>query len=129
MGVLNNIIVLNRGDSYEFDLTISDDASTDGRYRLVGNDTVYFGLMDPGQPFERALVRKRFTKEDTDEKGNLMITIEPEDTLDLYPGKYFYAVKLHLDHEDIDVNTGLATGDYVDRVVTVINKTKFIICD
>lgn len=129
MGALNNIIVMNRGDSYDFDLTISDEASTNGRYRLTGDDTVYFGLMDPGQPFEVALVRKKFTVEDTDDMGNLVISLKPEDTLDLYPGKYFYAIKLHLNHDDIDPNTGLPTGDRVDRVVTVINKTKFIICD
>ena len=129
MGALNNIIVMNRGDSYDFDLTISDEASTSGRYRLTGDDAVYFGLMDPGQPFEVALVRKKFTVEDTDDMGNLVISLKPEDTLDLYPGKYFYAVKLHLNHDDIDPNTGLPTGDRVDRVVTVINKTKFIICD
>ncbi len=129
MGALNNIIVMNRGDTYEFDLTIVDESSADGRYRLVGDDTIYFGLMDPGQPFEVALVRKKYTAADTDEMGNLVITIEPEDTLDLYPGKYFYAVKLHLDHEDIDINTGEPTGARIDRVVTIINKTKFIICD
>lgn len=129
MGALNNIIVMNRGDTYEFDLTIDDEASMDGRYRLTGDDAVYFGLMDPGQPFETALVRKKFTAEDTDEMGNLVITISPEDTLDLYPGKYFYAIKLHLDHDDIDSNTGESTGKRIDRVVTVINKTKFIICD
>lgn len=129
MGALNNIIVMNRGDTYEFDLTIKDETSADGRYRLTGDDAVYFGLMDPGQPFETALVRKKFTVEDTDEMGNLVITIKPEETLDLFPGKYFYAVKLHLDHEDIDINTGIPTGERVDRVVTVINKTKFIICD
>jgi hypothetical protein len=129
MGALNNIIVMNRGDSYEFDLTIDDETSIDGRYRLTGDDAVYFGLMDPGQPFEVALVRKKFTAEDTDEMGNLVITISPEDTLDLFPGKYFYAIKLHLDHDDIDPNTGESTGKRIDRVVTVINKTKFIICD
>lgn len=129
MGALNNIIVMNRGDTYEFDLTIDDEASIDGRYRLTGDDAVYFGLMDPGQPFEVALVRKKFTVEDADEMGNLIITISPEDTLDLFPGKYFYAIKLHLDHEDIDPNTGEFTGRRIDRVVTVINKTKFILCD
>jgi hypothetical protein len=129
MGALNNIIVMNRGDTYEFDLTIDDETSVDGRYRLTGDDAVYFGLMDPGQPFEVALVRKKFTAEDADEMGNLIITISPEDTLDLFPGKYFYAIKLHLDHDDIDPNTGESTGKKIDRVVTVINKTKFIICD
>ena len=129
MGALNNIIVMNRGDTYEFDLTIDDEASMDGRYRLTGDDAVYFGLMDPGQPFEVALLRKKYTVEDTDNMGNLYISIKPEDTLDLYPGKYFYAVKLHLNHDIIDPNTGIPTGERVDRVVTVINKTKFIICD
>jgi hypothetical protein len=129
MGALNNIIVMNRGDTYEFDLTISDENAIDGRYRLCGDDAVYFGLMDPGQPFETALVRKKFTVADTDAMGNLIITIQPEDTLDLLPGKYFYAVKLHLNHAEIDQNTGEPTGKQIDRVGTVINKTKFIICD
>lgn len=129
MGVINNIIVINRGDSYDFDLTIADETAIDGRYHLIGDDAVYFGLMDPGQRFEDALVRKKYTVEDTDTMGNLVIAIEPEDTLDLYPGKYFYAVKLHLNHADIDANTGIPTGLWIDKVITIINKTKFIICD
>jgi hypothetical protein len=129
MGALNNIIVMNRGDSYDFDLTIADATTIDGRYKLVENDTLYFGIMDPGQPFEQALVRKRYTVEDTDSAGNLTIALTPEDTLDLYPGKYFYAIKLHLDHQDIDANTGKPTGVQIDKVITIINKTKFILCD
>ena len=84
--VNNNIIVINRGDTYEFDLTIADDSSKTGRYILREDDAVYFGLMDPGQPFEFALVKKKFTVENTDAAGNLTIVIEPEDTLDLLPG-------------------------------------------
>jgi hypothetical protein len=61
--------------------------------------------------------------------GNLVITIEPEDTLDLLPGKYFYAIKMHIDHfEPGTEETGYA-GKQVDKVVTLINKTKFIIND
>ncbi len=126
MSILNNIIVMNRGDTYEFTLNISDGAED---YALQGADTVYFGIMDPGQPFETALVRKRFTAEDVDAAGILTIRLDPEDTLDLYPGKYFYSVKLHLDHEELDYNTMLPTGAYIDKVITIINKTKFIICD
>ncbi len=129
MGALNNIIVMNRGDSYEFDLTITGADTLDGRYRLIEDDAVYFGLMDPGQPFERALVRKKYTSEDCDDMGNLVISISPDDTIDLYPGKYFYAIKLHMDHEDFNPSTGEKTGERVDKVVTVISKTKFIICD
>ena len=118
---LNNIVVINRGDTFSFDLTISDPASEDGRYILKDDDVLYFGLMDPHQLFENALVKKRYTKEDTDDAGNLIITINPEDTIDLCPGVYYYAVKLHrlTDNDE----------EYIDKVITVINKTKFIICD
>lgn len=129
MGIVNNQIIMNRGDSYMFDLTIDDPNAEDGRYRLQDDDVVYFGIMDPGQPFELALVRKRYTATDTDAEGNLTINIYPADTLDLLPGKYFYAVKIHLDHEERDLNTGELTGRRIDRVATVVSKTKFILCD
>lgn len=120
---LNNIIVLNRGDSYEFDLTINDETSVDGRYHLKGDDAVYLGIMDPGQPFEEALIRKKVTVDDTDDEGNFNFEITPEDTLDLLPGKYFYSVKLRMSHSDED------TGETIEKVMTIINKTKFILCD
>lgn len=125
---MSNIIKINRGDTYEFDLTIADEASPEGRYILRENDAVYFGLMDPGQPFEVALVRKKFTVADTDAAGNLTIIIEPEDTLNLLPGKYYYAVKLHLNHAEYNSETNEFVKQ-IDKVATVINKTKFIICD
>lgn len=124
----NNIIMLNRGDTYEFDLTISDDTSADGRYHIQGDDTIYFGIMDPHQPFEDALVKKKFTVDDTDGNGNLTIVIEPEDTLDLLPGTYYYSVKIHLQHENIHPETNEVLG-YIDKVNTVINKTKLFLND
>jgi hypothetical protein len=120
------MIVLNRGDTYEFDLTIADRAG--GRYRLQEDDVIYFGIMDPHQPFEDALVRKKYTIEDTDANGNLTVVIEPEDTLDLLPGIYYYSVKIHLQHETIHPETNEVLG-YVDKVNTVINKTKLFLCD
>lgn len=124
----NNIIILNRGDTYEFDLTIDDDTSVDGRYHLQGDDTIYLGIMDPGQPFEDALVRKNFTIKDVDLNGNLTVIIEPEDTLDLLPGLYYYSVKIHLQHENIHPETGELLS-YIDKVYTVINKTKLFLND
>ena len=125
---VNNIIMLNRGDTYEFDLTIDDEGSSDGRYHIKGDDTIYFGIMDPHQPFEEALVKKKFTIEDADSSGNLTIVIEPEDTLDLLPGTYYYAVKIHLQHDNIHPETNEVLG-YVDKVHTVINKTKLFLND
>lgn len=121
----NNIIILNRGDTYQFDLVIDDTESPDGIYRLKGNDTVYLGIMDPHQPFEQALVKKRFTAEDMTPNGVLTIVITAEDTLELLPGAYYYAVKIHMQHEKIDHKTVMV----IDQVNTIINKTKFFICD
>lgn len=120
-----NIITLNRGDSYPFTLYIDDPNSQDGIYRLKDDDTVYLGIMDPHQLFENALVRKKYNADDMDEAGNISIVIKPEDTIDLYPGIYYYAVKLHKSSP-----ANQETGDpEIDEVLTVINKTKFIIND
>lgn len=124
---MSNIIVINRGDSFDFDLTI--DLDGESRYILTGEDALYFGIMKPHQKFEDALIKKKFTVVDTDAMGNLSVSIFPEDTLDLHPGKYYYAVKLHINHSEIDANTGEETGKIIDKVYTIINKTKFIICD
>ena len=120
-----NIITLNRGDSYPFTLFIDDPNSPAGYYTLKDDDAVYFGIMDPHQLFENALVRKKFTAEDMDEAGNISIVIKPEDTIDLYPGIYYYAIKLHKS-SPANQETGEAE---IDEVLTIINKTKFIIND
>lgn len=114
-----NLITLTRGDTYSFELNIDDNGEN---YQLTGDDTVYFGIMDPNQRFEDALVKKKFTVDDLDPTGSLIIQIDPEDTLDLLPGRYFYAIKLLRDHLDAD-------GTEVYNVETVVDKTKFIICD
>lgn len=116
-----NIIQINRGDTFEFDFTINDETASDGRYILKNDDVLYFGIMDPHQPFENALVKKRFTKDDCDAAGNLTITIRPEDTIDLVPGIYYYCIKLHKLQDTEE--------DYIDQVLTIIPKTKFVIFD
>ena len=114
----DRIIVLNRGDSYIFNLTIHTD--TGDIYVPTSEDIVYFGLMDPHQPFEDALVKKRYTKADFDTTTwTAEIKIVPQDTIDLFPGIYYYAVKLH----------HISTLENIDEVVTVVDKTKFIIND
>ena len=118
-----NIIKMNRGDTYEFNLTIDDEGSENGKYLLQGNDAVYFGLMEPNSAFEQSLVKKVYTEEDRDKDGNIFITIEPEDTEHLLPGVYYYSIKLEVDHLQGK------TYERIHKVITVINKTKFIILD
>jgi len=125
ISIPGNIIVINRGDTYSFDLDLTDE--NEQVYRLKDKDALYFGLMDPHQMFEDALLKKKFTVEDyiDGEEGEstvINIEIKPEDTIDLYPGKYYYAIKLKLDHYDDD-------DEHITGVKTVVNKTKFIICD
>ena len=75
------------------------------RYNLFENPNtqIYFGLTLPGQFFENAIVRKKYTKDDANELGDVIIKFTPEDTLYLDPGKYFYEIKAIL--EDGSVNT------------------------
>lgn len=124
----NNIIVLNRGDTYEFDLAIDDATSDSGKYQLQGEDVVYFGVMAPHQPFEDAIIKKRFTTVDVAADGTLPIILEPNDTIDLSPGTYYYSVKIHVQHNVIHPETAEVLN-YVDKVHTVINKTKLFLND
>lgn len=118
-----NIITLNRGDTFKFTLSIEDESAENGYYILRNDDAVYLGIMDPHQMFENALIKKKYTAEDIDEAGNLLIEITSEDTLDLFPGIYYYTIKLH--------KSSPATEDEaeIDEVSTIINKTKLIIND
>lgn len=114
MGALNNIITMIRGDSLELEVVLNDGQTA---YDLQEGDVVYFGLMDPGQYFEDALVKKKGYITDLNSEGKIVFRFSPEDTLDLLPGKYFYSIKLQFYRNGIE------------KVITLVNKTKFIICD
>lgn len=118
---INNsgIISLNRGDSFKVPLFIN-----------MGTDTepvrvdlhkfpyleVYMGIMLPHQTFETAIIKKKFTVDNANDKGDVVVNIEPAETMNLRPGKYFYEIKARLD-DPIE-------GEYVR---TVINKTQFLV--
>lgn len=122
---LNNIIIMTRGDSLEFKPT-RHVLGRYNNYELKDGDALYFGLMYPGQRFEDAIIRKMFTANEVNSLTDFVIELKPEDTVDLVPGKYFYALKLQLNHEEYSPELGTVE---VDKVITLINKTKFIIND
>lgn len=109
----SNIIQITRGDTLQFNVSIEDEAYEGQQYILANTDIAYLGVMLPHQKFEDAIIKKKFTFEDQDPSGNITVIIEPEDTVDLDPGVYYYAVKLQR----------------TTTVTTVINKTKFVILD
>ena len=92
----NGIIRLFRGDSYSQPLPINIGTKLDPiYYNLTENDTLYFGLMEPNTAFEEAVVRKSFSMHsDKDNKGNILLKLSPQDTVNLTVGKYYYMVKL-----------------------------------
>lgn len=117
----NGIVTINRGDSFEFPITLNIGNSMDRQhYVLTGNDTIYLGVMEPNQPFETALIRKVVTAADTID-DNIIVRFWPEDTVCLLPGKYYYQVKLETDC--YDPKTQRVRKD----VETVIDKNLFYI--
>lgn len=90
----NGIIKLTRGDSFSVPLFINAGTELDPiRYQLGEGEYVYLGLMQPNYCFEDALVRKKYSRENENEHGDVVVTFDSIDTVHLHPGKYFYEVK------------------------------------
>jgi len=115
----NNVISMVRGDTFSFNITLSDDEFPDEIYILSEDDKLFFALMEPNKSFEESLLIKEYTSEDVNTDGSITISLEDEDTLLLPPGKYFYTIKLET-KEDSENNS---------TVTTVIPKTSFFIID
>lgn len=117
----NGVITVNRGDSFEFPVTLNLGTNLLPRYHTMDtNSVVYLGVMEPNHPFEDALIRKRYTVEDTDEKGRVIVKFKPQDTQCVLPGKYYYQIKLQVCNPN-------DASDY--EVYTVIDKTQFFITE
>ena len=131
-----NIIVMNRGNSNLIKINVSSglcdlgfnptpySLSLEGDTIDIDNTddifNIYFGVMLPHQKFEDAIIRKKYSLSDCDKCYNLYIQLNPEDTINLDPGTYYYAVKMRV--------KGLTEND-PDQVITLINKTKFFLND
>ena len=114
----NGIITVNRGDSFELPISLqTGDAMNPVKYTLQQGDVIYLGIMEPNQPFETAIVRKKFEYTQLDENNNIYIRFWPNDTVCLLPGKYYYQVKIQT--YDVENNKW--------DVETVIDKTLFYI--
>lgn len=113
----NGIITVTRGDSFTMPLTINmGNELMPVRYTLQSNDVLYFAVMEPNQPFETALIRKKYTAEDVNENGDVVIRFRPQDTQCVLPGKYYYQAKLQTFNSS-------NPDDY--DVATVVDKTLF----
>lgn len=117
----NGIVHVNRGDSFELPVNlIIGDAINRVTYQLQETDVLYVGIMEPNQPFETALIRKRITRKDLDSEGNIKVRFWPKDTVCVLPGKYYYQIK-------IETTVTLPNGEIRKDVETVVDKTLFYI--
>lgn len=109
----NRIVSLSRGDNARIPLFINKGTQLEPiRYNINDNpDTeIYFGIMLPGGRFEDSIIKKKYTKEDINEYGDVVVEFFPQDTLYMEPGKYFYTVK------------AILPGNIIN---TIIEKTEF----
>lgn len=97
------IITASRGDTFEAHLFINAGSKLKPKkYFITDADEIYLGVMEPNQLFENAIIRKKYTAEDKNKDGNIVVKFDSQDTAYLKPGKYYYQIKLK--SEDV-VNT------------------------
>ena len=119
----NNIIVMNRADTFKFPFTITiGDSINYFVYDLVPGDFVYLAVLEPNQQWEDALIKKVYDFTDFDYNYHqLTIRFNPEDTEYVKPGTYYYQIKLYRPKENVD--------DEFEAIDTLIPRTKFIILE
>ena len=89
-------VSLNRGDTVRFPIFFNTGSDLEPvRYDLQERDELYVGIMEPNQPFEKAIVKQKYTMDShKDQNGFTMFIVKHDDTKLLRPGKYYYQMKL-----------------------------------
>lgn len=95
----NGIVTLTRGDYAEIPLFINQGNKLYPiRYSLLKDEPtsfIQFFIMSSDQSFDNALIKKTYTQKSLHTKQrDVIIRINPEDTVYLEPGKYYYSVRL-----------------------------------
>lgn len=92
----NGIVTLIRGDTLITPIYVNIGTKLSPKYyKLNLSDKLYFGLMEPNQSFEDAVLKKTFDfTSPQDAEGNTLLILKPSDTEKLLVGKYYYMIKL-----------------------------------
>lgn len=114
----NGFISIVRGESFTVPLFINNGTVFHPVRYYIANDpeaAVYLGVMELNQPFERAVIRKKYTSQSpVNERGDLLIDFSSNDTKCLFVGKYYYMIKIKRGDGSID---------------TIVPETEFFIFD
>ena len=122
---LTQEVCLNRGDDATITLHINEGSNLDPmQYKLKEEDTLYFAIEEPNQPFENAIVKKVIDLKNNllDKNGNITFDIDSNDTLLLMPGLYYYEIKAKLYKGDQFRNGYLVITFNKDLTYQIINK-------
>ena len=116
MAFIDNLcnITISRGECLQIPLFVNmgvDEEPVRLNFNEISdlNVEVYLGIHLPHQPFECSLIRKIFTYLDSNEYGDIMVKLNPQDTLNMLPGKYFYSIKLRMQSPN--------QGDWVSTII------------
>jgi hypothetical protein len=104
MTTIDNLgtITLNRGDCFKTPLFLNIGTEKEPiRLNVLKFPQleVFFGIYLPGSKFENSFIKKTFNFKDSNSLGDIVISLDPLDTLYVPPGKYLYTVKAKL-HND-----------------------------
>lgn len=111
------IITVTQGDCFQAPLFLNIGSDNEPiRLDLIKfpDLEVYFGVYTCGSRFERSFIIKKFTYLDTNKFGDVVITLNPEDTKCVRPGKYKYSIKVRIDDPNQGewVNTVIDSKDF-----------------
>jgi len=116
---INNsgIIILSRGDTFSIPLFLNKGNKLYPiRYVVDSKSEIFIGVMEPNATFENAIIKKKYTSENLNENGDVVVSFQSEDTCNLLPGLYYYEVKVKIYESE---------GIY--SINTVIPKKQFFI--
>ena len=80
---------MHRGDTVSIESEIySGNNLIKELYKFNEGDELYFAILEPNQCWENAIVKKKFIEDASH------IKLDPKDTMCLFPGLYYYQLKL-----------------------------------
>ena len=92
-------ITISRGDCFKIPLFINIGTEEEPirlDFKKFSDMEVYFGVYLPGGIFENSFIAKKFTHLDSNSLGDIMIALDPKDTLYVKPGRYIYSIKARM---------------------------------
>jgi len=117
----NGIIVVAKGDTFSVPLFINQGTELNPvRYVIERDDLVTFKLSLLNGFSETLVIEKNYSTSDLNEKGDIVVSFEHEDTNKLDIGTYYYEVKAYIT---------IGESGEAQKTCTLIPKTKFIIIE